>query len=148
MYLVSEQLYLRDQFYWKCLSLYFDNSKSLLSTYIKLCSVCVCVCVCVSQKNAVTWPWPSTMRNLYRILCRHDIFFGIIVQIKKKVQTFSTFSELIIVIFEKKFDLPKFAQFEKKLFLEHPVLFIFYFSIFVKIKRCQVISHFWELREA
>ena len=44
---------------------------------------------------------------------------------KKKVQTFSTFSELIIVIFEKKFDLPKFAQFEKKSFFGTPCIVYF-----------------------
>ena len=45
---------------------------------------------------------------------------------KKKVQTFSTFSELIIVIFEKKkFNLPKFAQFEKKPFFGTPCIVYF-----------------------
>ena len=50
---------------------------------------------------------------------------------KKKVQAFSTFSELIIVIFEEKnLIYQNLHNLKKNLFLEHPVLFIFDFSIF------------------
>ena len=151
MYLDSEQLYLRDQFYWKCLSLYFDNSKSLLSTCIKLCSVCVCVSVLAKKCCDLTMTIHNEKLVQDSLPSWHFLWHNC--ANKKKVQTFSTFSELIIVIFEKKFNLPKFAQFEKKSFLGTPCIVYFWFlniflGIFVKIKRCQVISHFWELREA